>query len=142
MKRIVKKILLWGSGVFLLLVAVLFIHIWMVTGNKKQDQRKRQLARIDILQPIDSLQLSELRGRISSQNGVRTTMYTEKENAMIYELDPSVQTTDQVYKAAASTGIALKKFTISKDKATKGCPVMDDRSFTYRLGKMFESAIN
>ncbi|MCT4561651.1 MAG: hypothetical protein N4A41_09760 [Crocinitomicaceae bacterium] len=143
MKRIIKKILLWGSGIFLLLVVVLFVHIWMVTGNKKQDQRKRQLARIDILQPVDSLQVSTLRNCISAQEGVRTTLYTANENALIYEFDPTNQSSDKVLeKASSETGLALKKFMISKEQSMEGCPVMDKSSFSYRLGKFFENVIN
>lgn len=143
MKRLIKRILLWGTGVFLLLVIVLFVHIWMVTGNKRQDLRKRQLARIEILQPVDSLQVNQLRACISSQEGVRTTLYTAQENALIYELDPTVQTTDRVLAEAASqTGLSLKKFELSKEQSIAGCPVMNENSFSYKLGKVFERIIN
>ncbi|MFT7343699.1 MAG: hypothetical protein ACI9XP_000273 [Lentimonas sp.] len=144
MKR--KHWIILGIGVlstFLLLVVVLFIHIAMVTkADPIEDLRNRQLSRIDFAMDIDEQLAGEIRKDMTSIAGVRTVRVNVEKDIVVYELDPSITSTEKVYAAVIDNkGRKAKKFVIDKSAATNGCPVLDRSSVSYRLGKFFQNIL-
>ena len=135
-----------GIGVvstFLLLVVVLFIHIAMVTkADPIEDQRKRQLARIDFASDIDDKEASLIRKEMSDIKGMRTVKVNAEKDIVVYEIDPTLTSTSQVYTAVVENkGRNAKKFVIPASDRANGCPVIDRSSISYRLGKFFQDIL-
>ena len=138
-----KRTLLLTGSVFLLLVATLFVHIYMVTRpNDKDDFRTRQLARIQFTEALDAETLGSVKANMYAMNGVRTVKYFEAQKAIVYELDPKVQSTDKVFsEVIEKNDLPAKKFVIDKSRSADGCPVLDKSSLSYRLGTFFQNLL-
>lgn len=142
-KKFWKRLLIGVGSTFLLLVAVLFVHIWMVTRPKPgDDQRVRQLARIDFQQELTPKVRAELVKDFKAMEGTRTFRFNPDEKAMVYEIDPEIQSTEAVYQnLVVSNDFKAKKYAVPVAMKSGGCPAIDKNSFTYRLGKMFEGMV-
>ncbi|MBU2020229.1 MAG: hypothetical protein KJ941_11345 [Bacteroidetes bacterium] len=142
-RKIWKRLIIVTGSVFLLLVITLFVHIMMVTKKDTvQDLRKRQLSRIDLTQSVDSLKAIEITQTIREMEGVRVAKFGFSEKAIVYELDPSVQSPDKIVAALENKGYPVKKFEINKKDMANGCPVMDKSSISYRMGRFFQNIID
>jgi hypothetical protein len=140
---LLKRLLIAAGSIFLLLVLILFVHIYQVTRpTQDQDLRARQLSRIELTEKLDTEGERSLMKDLTSMKGIAIAKLSKTENAVIYELDPTVQSTDKVVSKLSKNGYPVKKFELSKEQQGKGCPVIDKSSVTYKVGSFFQSIIN
>jgi len=130
-------------GTFLLLFAVLVVHIALVTKNTKYDHPSIQLARIDFKEPIDSLKAKQINRDIKAIAGVGNTHFNTKAGILIYSMDVNKNSNDKVFKELMSkTTYKAKPFVVTEAMAANGCPVMDKTTFTYKFSNVINKIIN
>ena len=127
-----------------LLFATLIVHIAvMVKGKKPLSSEQTQLARIDFPPATDPQVISEIEQSIKALPGIESTYYNPTTHILVYAYNNKQQSAAQVYESQVSArNIDALKYTVSAADATKGCPVMNDKSFYGRLTKTVSSIVN
>lgn len=116
------------SGLVVILFVTLVVHVGMVSVVKKNDKRIRQLSRIDFMQDIHAEQASDIRSYVSSLNGVCGVNYNEQSKILTYMYDPAILNASDVYtKLVAHGNYKAKKYTVTADDLTKGCPAFAEK---------------
>lgn len=124
------------------LFSVLVVHIYMVTQNKSDDKRIRQLARIDFKQEVDSTLANTIKNKILSMDGVDAGYFNIPDKTFIYSFNPSIQNADQIFMQVIQEGnFKAVRYRVSDNQLASGCPVIDKSSFTYKLTAMLQSVI-
>jgi hypothetical protein len=137
----IKKILLSVLGGVVLFAGVLMYHIYSVTRTKNDFRTSRQLGRIDFTQPIDSMQATTLRYYVAGLPGVESTFFNYGSNILVYSYFPDQQSSENVFEAVKKKGnYGARKYQVNAVDLAKGCPVIDNKSFTYRAST-FVSAL-
>lgn len=140
MKRKLIKSLIIGTSVLSLLFIVLIVHIYLVTKDK--DPRNRQLARIDFMEKVDSIDAIKIKNSVLSMHGVDAAYFNTKDNILVYSYNPDIQNQDNI-----NSGIQqlftydFKKFTVDAQAAKNSCPVIDKSSFSYQLAQQLNKVI-
>lgn len=137
--------LLWlilsGSTVVLPFLG-LVIHIYIVTKDKNDDKRIRQLARIDFKQEVDSLSAITIKNTVLSFDGVDAGYFNIPDKTFIYSFDPNKQNADKIFTQLVADGnYKAVRFRVSDSQLTSGCPVIDKSSFTYQLTSRIQNII-
>ena len=134
------KILRISLGVLSALVLVLVVHIYMATHKAPVHNEGIQLARIDMLQPIDSTQAMEIRSHVKQMAGVKNCYVNVPAGTVVYAYDLRQQTSAVVYASVASfSPVPCQQFTPSAKELATGCPAMDHDSFSYRFSNWIRS---
>lgn len=138
-KRVIGGIL----GISALLLAVLVVHIVMVTKSIRYDHPSLQLARIDFTEPIDSLKAKEINMRIRKISGVGNTHFNINEGILVYSVDINKTTNEAVYKRLVSeVPYKAERYVVNEEMAAKGCPVLDKASFSYQFSNTITKIFN
>src|SRR4051812_27736753 len=103
-KNKLVKIAAWTGSVCTVLVAILFIHIYMVTHKPKADYDKRQLSRIDFKQPVDSAEANNIRAFVAGLHDVNSTYFNVPGGILIYSYTVGKQTSENVFKELMKHG--------------------------------------
>lgn len=140
-KRRILKIAIWTASVFVVLVAVLVVHIVMVTGHKRNDQRMRQLSRIDFKEQIDSAEAVKITGFVASLEGVNDIQFNN--NILVYTYTVGTQTSEGVYEKLIKHGhYNASRYVVDQSKAATGCPVIEEGSLSHRFSSLVTGIFN
>lgn len=142
MKKWLKWTIYSVTGVFILLVATLAIHIAMVTpsGTPKNQTANWQLGKIDFASSLDSAQYKEAKKAIWQINGIKQAVIgTDRDNLVFAYTNNGDLTHEKVYENfSKNISFESSLFTPSADQMAASCPVIDKSSITYRLGNYFQ----
>ena len=134
------KILRISLGVLSALVVVLVVHIYMATHKAPVHNEGIQLARIDMLQPIDSAQAIDIRSHVKQISGVKSCYVNVPAGTVVYAYDLRQQTSAVVYASVASfSPVPCTQFVPSANDIAAGCPVLDHDSFGFRFSHWIKS---
>jgi hypothetical protein len=132
-KKLIRKIIYWSGGIFLLLFAVLLVHIYMVTRPKAPDASTRIMARIDIRQDINANQADSIKAWLYQQKGIDHVLCNPQSDIVVFTYAP-VQTNAELilYKLQTAFSLPAQRVTATAEEISKGCPVSAN-STTYRV---------
>lgn len=133
-KRAIKKMALWTTSVFLLLVAVLCIHIYIVTRPKAPDANTIVMARIDIKQPITKADADKITEWMYQQNGIDHVVCNPSMDNIVFTFFPIKANANDI-TAQLKTAFNLqnaKRYLPTEAEMQSGCPVAST-SYTYKV---------
>lgn len=132
-KNMLKKILIGGTSIFVLLVVVLCIHIYTVTRHNRPDENTIAMARIELRQMINEGEGEKITGWLYRQKGVDHVFCNAKTSTVVFTFYP--------VKADVNTIVTNLKSNFGMRKAIRyvptdaelkgGCPVAAN-SFSYK----------
>lgn len=141
-KSKIKRWLIITGSTVLTLFLVLVIHIYMVTRNKNDDRRIRQLARIDFKQEVDSSFANTVKNKVLAMDGVDAGYFNIPDKTFIYSFDPNKQNADKIFMKVMQDGnYKAVRFRVNDKLLASGCPVIDKSSFTYQVSAMVKRII-
>lgn len=127
-----KQILLTlgiGAGLFIVLFGTLVLHIAMVTKTKTNDNRNRQLSRIDFVTDINAQDAAKLKYLVLSLPGVDGAFVNEQGNILVFSHNPEIQNANIVTAALTKvTGLEAKRYTVNENDLKNGCPAGYEKS--------------
>jgi len=136
-----KKLLLRGSLVLLVLITALGIHIYIVT-KPGIDAKTIAMARIDIKQPINEYDAGAIETWLSKQTGVDHVMLNRQSEIIVFTFYPVKASADKIAAQLQSTfNIKAERFMPDASKMKNGCPAMAG-SFTTKLSLFFTHIFN
>jgi hypothetical protein len=136
-KRTIKRILIGAGGVFLLLIAVLTVHIYMVLRPKTITPGLREMARIDIHQPMDKDDASSITAWLYKEKGVDHVLVNPGTRKVIFTYFPYQNSAQQITKDFKSSfSYSADQVMPTEDQLASGCPVAAV-SFSLKVAKLF-----
>lgn len=134
------KILRISLGILSALVLILVVHIYMATHKAPVHNEGMQLARIDMLQPIDSAQAINIRSHVKQITGVKSCYVNVPAGTVVYAYDLRQQSSAVVYASVASfSPVPCQQFIPNAKDLANGCPAMDHSSLEYRFANWIRS---
>jgi len=130
------KIFIWTGSSFLVLSAILVFHVYMVTHiNKNQDERIRQLSRIDFKQNIEAEEANKIRVFVNGLPGVENSYFNLDNDVLVYSYLVGKQNSFNVYnKLVAFGNYKAIRYVVNETNAKTGCPIGTDKtSMSYKL---------
>lgn len=134
---ILKKVAIWSSSIFLLLVVVLAVHIYVVTRHKPTAST-RIMARIDIKQPITPGDASRITTWFYAQQGVDHVLVNPKTDIVIFTYSPIKNNANELAENFKSTFSYenSRRFVPTEEQLDASCPAAT--SFTFRAYKFIK----
>jgi hypothetical protein len=138
MKKILKRVILYSLGVFVLLVAILALHIYYYY-RPAPDATTKVMARIDIKQPIDQNDANQIAVFLYHQKGIDHVLVNPKSSIVIFTFFPLKTTGNQVVSAFKSHfNYKADRFVPTQASLNSSCPVAAS-SFTYKIYKLISN---
>lgn len=121
--KLYRGLLILGSSILVLLI-VLQVHIYLVTRDKNDDKRIRQLARIDFIQEVDSALANSIKNKMLQMPGVDAGYFNVAEKVFIYSFNPKIQNADCLFISLMSNGNYLAtRYRADEKGVASGCPI-------------------
>jgi len=133
-KRRLRKIWLGSIGLFVFLLAVLVIHVYLVTRPHAPGPNTRVMARIDLRQPLVSPASSQITSWLYQQKGIDHVMVNPNTGIVIFTYFPARADANELvknFKAALHYDKAIR-YIPTQAELNSGCPVAAT-SLTYKL---------
>jgi len=139
-KNKLKRFLIVLGSVVSLLFLVLVVHIYLVTRDKNDDKRIRQLARIDFKQEVDSMLAMTIKNKVLSISGVDAGYFNINDKTFIYSFNPKIQNADRIFIDLISSGnYKAVRYRTNETLVANGCPVIDKSSISYKIASLFKN---
>lgn len=134
-KKIITRSLAAIAGLFVIGFGVLVVHIYQVTHQPKSDYEKRQMARIDFLEPINANQAAEIQAYTKSLPGVDHTFFNIQNGILVYSFIHDKQTSSNVFaQLTKHLPFKAKAYTVSEQDMAQGCPAIGNKNtLRYKL---------
>ena len=139
-KRTIKRIALWGTSLFLLLVLVLAVHIYIMTRPKAPDADTRIMARIDIKQPITQEDANRITTWLYREKGVDRVLCNPANGIVVFTFAPIISNGNRIVAdLQAALPYKAERFLPSEEEMERagGCPVAGN-SLGYRVALFFK----
>lgn len=131
--KTVKKILIGSASLFLILVAVLSVHIYLVTRPKAPDASTRVMARVDIKQDISQEEADRIRYWFAHQKGIDNVMCNTANHNIVFTYFPIKNNASQIVQDfKANFNIKAQQYIPTEQEMMAGCPVASN-SKTYKF---------
>lgn len=143
-KKTILKIAAWTASVFVILLAVLVIHIYMVTSKPKDNLPLSQLSRIDFKQPLSQAQSDEIKGYVASLEGVESTYFNQQNGILVYTYQVGKQTSANVFEQLMKHGsYKAERYIVTEAMLQNGCPMgAGKNTFTGHLTRYISNMFN
>ena len=139
--KLLKKILLYTVSTVVLLLLVLFLHIYLVYRPRAPDANTRVMARIDIKQPISQDQANQIKTWMTHQNGIDHVLVNQQSQIVVFTFFPIKTTGNQIVKNFQSTfNLKSDRFMPTAKELSSGCPAAGS-SYTYKIYKLITHLI-
>lgn len=123
-KKILKKVLFVGLGIFALTTIVLGVHIYKVTRPRVLDANAIAMARIDFKQDITNEDAAKITNWFMQQKGISQFKCSpETKNAVFTFYPAKMNATTAVETFSKELHYNAVRFMPSKAEMMKGCPV-------------------
>jgi hypothetical protein len=133
----IKKILIWTVSVTMFLIAVLAVHIYIVT-RPKIDPYTREMARIDIKQDINQGDANKIATWLYQQKGIDHVLVNPQTDIVVFTFYPYKTTAAQITSDFKSNfGYKAQRFIPTQDELMSSCPVAGS-SVTYKVYNFFK----
>ena len=125
MNKTIKRILIGAGGLFLLLVAVLAVHIYIVTRPQRITPNLREMARIDIHQPMTKEDAQRITAWLYQKNGVDRVLVNAATRKVIFTYFPYRTSAQQIVRDfKASFPYNADQILPTREQMGKSCPVL------------------
>ncbi len=122
-KRNWKRISLGVLSVFLLLAAVLFVHVYIVTRLKAPDGNTRIMARIDVRQPLTTADAGKITTWLYQQKGIDHVLVNPATSIIIFTFFPIRTSAGEIVSHfKAELPYKGDRFMPSEEAEKSGCP--------------------
>jgi hypothetical protein len=136
----IKKIILSIGSILFLLVLVLAVHIYMVTGKAVPEGPNWSMGKIEVATQVDSLSVNEIKQDFLEKPYIRAFRANIDQGHFILLYDRKQVSGDDL---AAELGSKLNSqaslYRPSVEELASSCPAIPKDSFTYQLGSLFQS---
>jgi len=123
-KRTWRRIALGVLSTFLLLVAVLAVHIYMVTRPKAPDANTRIMARIDIKQDISQQDAGRIATWMYQQKGMDHVLVNPQRDIVVFTFFPIITSASRIMNDfRADLPYKAERFLPTADQMRAGCPL-------------------
>ena len=140
-RKLYKKIALYTSVAFLLLVVVLAVHIYIVTRPKAPDANTRAMARIDIRQNISRADADRITAWLYTQNGIDHVLCNPESSIVVFTFAPVKTNASLVVSNFKSVlGYRAERYMPSAEELQSGCPV-SPKSTTFKVYNYFKKIL-
>ncbi|EJF53642.1 hypothetical protein SapgrDRAFT_1951 [Saprospira grandis DSM 2844] len=142
MKKWIFRIIWSSLAVSFLLFSALVIHIYMVMGPsnmKYHNSKPIQLSRIDFEGPKNDSLFHLAEREVRKTAGVQHAFLNKSHGTLVYGYAPGEVDPKAVFAKIEQLPIRPKMYVVDKEQLANGCPVLDKRSFSYRLGALIQS---
>ena len=122
--KFMKRIFIATSATLLLLVAILGIHIYIVTKPRINDKTVA-MARIDIKQSINETKAGGIEKWLSEQTGVQHVVLNRESNIIVFTFYPIKANANELAENLKATfNVNAERFMPSAEQMASGCPAM------------------
>jgi len=122
--KLVKKAAISSGIIFLVLVAVLGVHIYVVTRPHPIDPRAVAMARIDIKQPIDKADADKIVSYLDAQPGVSHVLVNPQTDIVVFSFFPARASADQIVRNfKAAMDYKAERFVPTRSELRGACPM-------------------
>ncbi len=136
--KLITWLILTGASILLPLI-VLVVHLYIVTKDKNDDRRVRQLSRIDFIQDVDSSFAISFKNKVLSIDGVDAGYFNVSDKTFIYSYDPNIQNADKIcVELLKDNNYKATRYRTDDKLLASGCPVIDKSSITYKVASLFK----
>ena len=136
--KLIKKVAISAGIISLLLVAVLGVHIYVVTRPKPVDPTLVAMARIDIKQPIDQTDADKIVSYLDAQPGVSHVLVNPKTDIVVFTFYPTRTTANQIVQNFKSAfDYKAERYVPAKSDIHGACPMGYGGGSTSFLSKVF-----
>ena len=116
----------------LFLVAVLCVHIYIVTRPRPIDPTARVMVRIDVKQPIDQDDVTKIETFLYQEKGVDHVYCNPASRIVVFSFFPAKNSANQIV-ADFKTGTPYKgdRFMPSEEQLASGCPIAGTTTYKF-----------
>lgn len=141
--KMLKKLLLAGLALFIILLVVLVIHI-ATAKPVVIDNQTLQISRIDFNEPMDTIQAQAIHRQLKSIPGVKNPKVVPDKGVAVYFHDNTITNAKEVYEALMAMGnYKASPFVVPETLAHKSvCPVGNTNSFSYKFSRGIQRIFN
>jgi hypothetical protein len=140
--KTIKKVLLYTLSALLVLVIVLFVHIYMVYRPKAPDAYTKVMARIDIKQRITPADANKIAAWMYHQKGVDHVLVNPESDIVVFTFFPIQVNGNQIvdnFKAAFH--LKADRFMPTEQQLSSGCPAGGTSSYAYKIYQIINKII-
>jgi hypothetical protein len=133
----IKKTFKWTGSIFLILLAILAVHIYVVTRHRV-DSKTRVMARIDVKQFVSKDDANKITEWFYKQQGVDHVLCNPKTEIVIFTFSPLIANANKIvenFKAEFNYKNSIR-YIPSEEELDRSCPVA--ASFTYKAVKFIK----
>jgi len=132
-----KKIAIWSVSTLLFLVVVLAVHIWWAY-HPRVDKNTKAMARIDIKQPISTIDAGRISTWLYHQKGVDQVLVNPDTRIVVFTFFPIKNSGDEIVKNfKTDMHFNAIRFIPTQRSLAGSCPVAGS-SFYYKVYKFID----
>lgn len=137
-KKTIKRILIGAGGVCIMLIAVLAVHIYIALQPQKITPGLREMARIDVHQPITADDAKAITTWLYREKGVDHVLVNPRTQKVIFTYFPYQNSAQQITRDfKTSLSYNADQFMPTEDQMSSGgCPVAAV-DFTLKVRRFF-----
>ncbi len=137
----IKRILLGIIALTAFLIAILAVHIYMVTQHKEGSVTSLTMSRIDFPQPIEPVNGNQIKLHLNQLEGVKDVRINFSNGHIICLYDRKAQSPHDLVASINENFMEQAiLFQPSDEMLAQSCPAIDKKSITYRLGAFFQKS--
>lgn len=136
-----KRIVFGLVCFFMFLVAVLAVHIYMVTKPKVGSISSLTLSRIDFPEKFDSLDGISIKEHLAKIEGIKDVRVNFSSSHIVCLYDrKEFSGSELVNMINFHFSQSAELFQPSEEMLSQSCPAIDKNSLTYKLGEFFQKS--
>jgi hypothetical protein len=136
----IKKIILSIGSILFLLVLVLAVHIYMVTGKAVPEGPNWSMGKIEVATQVDSFSVNEIKQDFLEKPYIRAFRANIDQGHFILLYDrKQVSGDDLAAELGSKLNLQASLYRPSAEELASSCPAIPKDSFTYQLGSLFQS---
>lgn len=120
----IKRILIGGTALFVLLSIILVVHIYIVTRPKVADEQTKAMARIDVKNEITKAQAENIASWLNKQHGIDHVLCNASSQLVVFTYFPTKVNADQLTEAFKTQfQLNAVRYQPTEEELLKGCPI-------------------
>lgn len=135
----IKRILIGLVAFFLLMVATLAVHIYLVTRPSEGAITSISMGRIDISESLEPEQVEGILTKVKLLDGVKDVRVNQAAGHVICLYDRKYWSGDELTNWIADEfTVSASFFRPTEEMLSQSCPAIDKNTLTYKLGAFFQ----
>ncbi|GMQ27839.1 heavy-metal-associated domain-containing protein [Algoriphagus confluentis] len=136
----IKKIILTAGSIVLVLLVVLGVHIYQVTGKGMSDGPNWSMGKIEVSPDLDSTRVEAVQEEYLQRPYIRAFRINREQGHFILLYDRKQVSGDELAgELGEKLQVSASLYRPSAEELASSCPAIPKDSFTYQLGSLFQS---